>query len=263
MTAQNAPAPSAAPAIALDDIRALVQKDLPPVDMPAAPKNLGDFAPHWQWMTGAQNKAKPVIRHPRIALFLSAHGSYPTLQQNLADLPKVFSDSKHPLTLLAAQQNADLQIYELDLETPSADIKSGAAMTAENAVQAIAYGMMSVQPGVDFLILATGNAATPVLAEKMAEAIAKGSDALEALLRFGGFDLAACLGAALAARLARVPVLLDDSADVILPLLTALNPQAADHIHLATDILPQEMQATPALRACLALPLLQALAQAV
>lgn len=263
MTAQHAPAQSAAPAIALDDIRALVQKDLPAVDIPAAPESLGDFAPHWQWMTGAQNKPKPVIRHPRIALFLSAHGSYPTLQQNLADLPKVFSDSKHPLTLLAAQQNADLQIYELDLDTPSADIKSGATMTAENAVQAIAYGMMSVQPGVDFLILATGNAATPVLAEKMAEAIAKGDDPLEALLRFGGFDLAACLGAALAARLARVPVLLDDSADVIFPLLTALNPQAADHIHLATDILPQDMQTTPALRACLALPLLQALAQAV
>lgn len=254
---------TAAPALALSDIRNLVMKDLPVLDMPNAPAPLGDLAPLWQWMTAAQNKSRPTIRHPRLSMFLSAHGSYPTLQQNLTELPKQLADSKNPLTLLAAQQNADLQIYELDLASPSGDINRGAAMSEENAVQALAYGMMSVQPGVDFLILAAANPATPLLAEKMAAAIAKGSDALDVLLALGGFDLAACFGAALAARLARVPVLLDDSAAVILPLLTALQAQAGDHIRLATDILPQDMQNPAGIRAALALSLLTALTQAV
>lgn len=260
MTAQPQ---TATPALALADIRNLAQNDLPKMDMPKAPDMLGDLAPLWQWMTAAQNKSKPVMRHPRLSMFLSAHGSFPTLQQNLGDLPKQLSDSKNPLTLLAAQQNADLQIYELDLATTSGDISRGGAMTEENAVQAIAYGMMSVQPGVDFLILATANPATPVLAEKMAAALNNGDDPLQTLLALGGFDLAACLGAALAARLARVPVLLDDSAAVILPLLTALQENAGDHVRLATDVLPQEMQSPAGIRAALSLSLLAALTQAV
>lgn len=254
---------TAAPALALADIRNLALRDLPALDMPKAPETLGDLAHLWQWMTAAQNKPKPAIRHPRLSMFLSAHGSFTTLQQNLAELPKQLADSKNPLSLLAAQQNADLQIYELDLATPAGDVSRGAAMTEENAVQAIAYGMMSVQPGVDFLILATANPATPVLAEKIAAALDKGEDALDTLLALGGFDLAACLGAALAARLARVPVLLDDSAAVILPLLTGLQENAGDHIRLAADVLPQDMQSPAGLRAALALSLLRALTQAV
>lgn len=259
MTAQ----PQTAPALALSDIRRLAENDLPALDMPKAPAALGDLAHLWQWMTAAQNKAKPVIRHPRLSVFLSAHGSFTTLQQNLANLPAHLADSKNPLTLLAGHLNTDLQIYELDLATPSGDINRGPAMTEENAVQAIAYGMMSVQPGVDFLILANANPATPVLAEKIAAAIASGDDALAALLALGGFDLAACLGAALAARLARAPVLLDDSAEVILPILSAMQAQAGDHIRLARDVLPQEMQNPAGLRAALALSLLSALTQSV
>lgn len=261
MTAQPQ---TAAPALALSDIRTLAQNDLPALDMPKAPETLGALAPLWQWMTAAQNKSKPALRHPRLSVFLSAHGSFPTLQQNLGDLPKQLADSKNPLTLLAAQQNADLQIYELDLDTASGDIsRGGAAMTEENAVQAIAYGMMSVQPGVDFLIVAAANPATPVLAGRMADALVKGDDPLQTLLALGGFDLAACLGAALAARLARVPVLLDDSAAVILPLLTALQEHAGDHVRLATDVLPQDMQNPAGIRAALSLSLLSALTQAV
>jgi len=263
MTAAQPATAVATPALALEDIRRLAQQDLPALVQPAAPASLGDFAPHWQWMTAAQGKAKAAIRHPRLAVFISSHGAFADEQENIAALPATLGNSKHPLSALAAQQNADLQIYELDLQTASTDFRSGPALSADNAVQAIAYGMMAVQPGVDFLILATANPVTAKLAAEIKTALNKGDDVLQALLQYGGFDLCACLGAALAARLARVPVLLDDTADITHDILAALNADATTHIRRATDILPQQMPDNCGLRAGLALGLLQSLTQSV
>jgi nicotinate-nucleotide--dimethylbenzimidazole phosphoribosyltransferase len=261
--AQTAAAAPQAPAIALEDIRRLAQQDLPALTLPAAPDSLGDFAPHWQWMTAAQGKSKAAIRHPRLAVFLSTHGAFAEEQTNIATLPALLGDSKHPLSALAVQQNADLQIYELDLQTTSADFRTSPALAADNAVQAIAYGMMAVQPGVDFLILATANPVTEKLAAEIRTALDKGDDVLQTLLQYGGFDLCACVGAALAARLARVPVLLDDTADITHNILAALKADAVTHVRKAGDILPQQMPKNCGIRAGLALGLLQSLTQSV
>ena len=145
---------------------------------------------------------------------------------------------------LAEAADADLRVYELDLDRPTRDFTTGPAMTEEGCARAMAYGMMAVEQGLHVICLGemgianTTSAAalctalfggepsdwvgpgTGVDAKGMgrkAEMIAAGSganpgalnDPLEALRCLGGFELAAIAGAVIAARLARTPVVLD------------------------------------------------------
>ena len=49
--------------------------------------------------------------------------------------------------------DADLRVYEMNLDTPTADIVDGPAMSEEECARAIAYGMMAVEPGIDALAI--------------------------------------------------------------------------------------------------------------
>src|SRR5439155_4683894 len=140
------------------------------------------------------------------------------------------------------------RVYELALDRPSADFTHGPALTEDECARAIAYGMMAVEPGLDLLCVGemgianttaaaalclalyggdagdwTGpgtGVAGDALARKRAvvaegasrhEAAIResGGDGLEILRRLGGHELAAMVGAIIAARFARTPVLLD------------------------------------------------------
>ena len=47
--------------------------------------------------------------------------------------------------------DADLRVYEMNLDTPTADFVEGPAMSDEECAKAMAYGMMAVEPGIDAL----------------------------------------------------------------------------------------------------------------
>jgi nicotinate-nucleotide--dimethylbenzimidazole phosphoribosyltransferase len=142
-------------------------------------------------------------------------------------------------------------------------------MDEDECARAIAYGMMAVESGIDLLAvgeMGIGNTtaaaslcaglfggsgadwagpgsgvAGPALARKVAvidEALALHRPALgdgfDALRRLGGLELAAIVGAVMAARLARVPVLLDGFAcTAAAAVLFALDPRALDHCLVA------------------------------
>ncbi|MDP2205209.1 MAG: nicotinate-nucleotide--dimethylbenzimidazole phosphoribosyltransferase [Alphaproteobacteria bacterium] len=264
MTSAPQPAQPQA-AFTLDDIRRLVMQDFPPLSAqvpPAGAATLGTFAPLRQWLADTQGKTQPALRHPRIALFLSRHGIGGELQQDLAQLPAALAKPAHPLSAIAADINADLQVYELDIDTASGDPAQGAALSEAEAMQALAYGMMAVQPGIDCAVIALPNPAAALAAQNLRAALDGKQDALAALLQFGGFDIAAALGAAIAARLAKAPVLLDDSAEIIGDLLQAFTPAAALHCRTARDVIAADMKPTAGLRAALALALLKSLCKA-
>lgn len=165
--------------------------------------------------------------------------------------------------------DSDLQVYELDLGRPTADFTQGPAMDEETCARAMAYGMMAVEPGLDALCLGEmgiGNttAAAAIcaglfdeppalwagpgtgvgeagLARKVA-AIADGlvankaamTDPLEVLRCLGGLEFAAIVGAIIAARMARTPVLLDGFAcTAAAAVLWACDPRAIDHCLVA------------------------------
>jgi nicotinate-nucleotide--dimethylbenzimidazole phosphoribosyltransferase len=170
---------------------------------------------------------------------------------------------------LCRTADSDLRVYELDLDHPTADFTGGPAMTAAACAHAMAYGMMAVEPGIDLLCLGemgigntTAGAALCAalfggdpagwvgpgtgldaagLARKAA-AVAAGlaanreaiTDPFEVLRCLGGRELAAIAGAVLAARMARVPVLLDGyTATAAAAVLWAADRRALDHCEIA------------------------------
>lgn len=265
-----------------DEIRALLN-DLPAADGVAAAiardrqaeltkpaGSLGRLEDLAVWLATWQGRNPPSVERPYTAVFAGNHGiaqkgvsAYPA--EVTAQMVKNFIDGGAAVNQLCSLANADLRVYEMALEEPTADMSEGPAMDEEDCARAMAYGMMAVESGIDVLALGemgignTTSAAalccglyggpasdwvgpgTGIDAERMAEkarlidqAVALHRDGLkdplEVLRRLGGRELAAIAGAILAARLARTPVLLDGYAcTAAAAVIHALDPQAIDH----------------------------------
>src|SRR5205823_1250370 len=153
----------------------------------------------------------------------------------------------------------------MNLDRPTGDIVVEAAMSEEECAKAMAYGMMAVEPGIDALALGemgignttaaaalcaglfgsaaeqwtgpgTGVAGAALEAKRraVAEAVAlhrqAARDPFDLLRRLGGLELAAITGAVIAARLGRVPVVLDGFASTAAAaVLYGTDRHALDH----------------------------------
>jgi len=274
--------------IPFDDIRALV-KGMPGPDAGAVaavsardavltkpPGALGRLEAMVEWLAGWQGRAVPRVERPRIAVFAGAHGvamrgvsAYPP--EVTRQMVRNFLNGGAAINQLAQSIDADLRIYELDLEHPTNDFTRGPAMSEARTANAMAYGMMAAEPGIDVLCLGemgianTTTAATlcaalfggtgadwagpgtgvqgEALQHKIAvidEALAHHRDLIAAgdplalLAAVGGEEFAAIAGAVLAARMGRIPVLLDGYAcTAAAAVLYALDRRALAHCLVA------------------------------
>jgi nicotinate-nucleotide--dimethylbenzimidazole phosphoribosyltransferase len=249
------------PVATLAEIRA-VMAELPGPDLESATQvatreatltkpagALGKLEAITAWLATWQGRNPPRVDRPRICVFAGNHGvatqcvsAYPA--EVTAQMVRNFQTGGAAVNQLAKAADADLRVYELALDHPTADFLQGPAMSEEECARAIAYGMMSVEPGIDLLCLGemgianTTSAAALCLAlfggtaaewagpgtgvagitlARKIEVVAAGAelhgaaaaDPFELLRRLGGHELAAICGAVMAARLARTPVLLD------------------------------------------------------
>ena len=226
------------------------------------------------WLATWQGKHPPTASHPRTAVFAGNHGvarrgvsAYPAAVT--AQMVQNFVAGGAAVNQLCRTVDADLRVYEMSLDEPTEDFTAAPAMRDEDCALAMAYGMMAVEPGIDLLALGEmgiGNTtaaaalacalwggeaaewvgpgtgvAGPMLAHKIAvvaEAVAlhRGAtrDPFELLRRLGGREFAAIVGAVMAARRARVPVLLDGYATTVAAsVLQAADPHALDHCLVA------------------------------
>jgi len=226
------------------------------------------------WVATWQGRHPPAVRHPRTAVFAGNHGvaaqgvsAYPA--DVTAQMVQNFVAGGAAVNQLCQSVDADLRVYEMSLDDPTADITQAPAMGDEDCALAMSYGMMAVEPGVDLLavgemgIANTTSAAalacalwggdasdwvgpgTGVAGAALANKIAvvqravelhkpAGPDPFELLRRLGGRELAAIAGAVMAARRARVPVLLDGyAATVAASVLMKADPRALDHCLVA------------------------------
>ena len=270
------------PAISFEEIRSLL-RNLPGPDLDAGTAalqrerqltkpagSLGRLEELAQWMATWQGQHPPDLRRPRIAVFAGNHGvaargvsAYPA--EVTVQMVANFQNGGAAVNQLSEQADADLRVYELDLENATADFTQGPAMGEEDCCRAMAYGMMAVEMGVQLIALGEmgiGNSTSAAalcaalfggeardwtgrgtgvdeegLARKIA-AVEAGlaanpeakDDPLEALRRLGGYELAAIAGAIMAARMARVPVLLDGFAcTAAAAVLHKADPRALDH----------------------------------
>src|SRR5262249_43787975 len=73
--------------------------------------------------------------------------------------------------------DADLRVYEMNLDQPTADIVDGPAMSEEECARAIAYGMMAVEPGIDALAVGEMGIANTTVASALCLALLGGEAA--------------------------------------------------------------------------------------
>ena len=226
------------------------------------------------WLATWQGRHPPRIDHPRVCVFAGNHGvaargvsAFPATVT--AQMVQNFIAGGAAVNQLCKQADADLRVYEMALDQPTRDFTIAPAMSEEECARAMAYGMMAVEPGIDLLCLGEMGIANTTSASALclalfggtaedwtgpgtgvagaaltnkirvvAEGVAKHkpalSDSLEILRHLGGHELAAIAGALLAARLARVPVVLDGFAcTTAAAVIRALDSQAIDHCLVA------------------------------
>ncbi len=274
------------PSATLDEMRALLAQ-LPGPDLEAGSAaaarqaqltkpagSLGRLEELAIWLATWQARHPPRVEHPRTIVFAGNHGvaargvsAYPA--SVTAQMVQNFIAGGAAVNQLCRIVDADLRVYEMNLDQPTGDIVAEPAMSEEECARAMAYGMMSVEPGIDALALGemgignTTSAAALCMAlfggdadlwtgpgtgvtgaaldnkrRAVADAVAlhraAASDPFDLLRRLGGLELAAITGAVMAARLGRIPVVLDGyAATAAAAVLFAADPRALDHCIVA------------------------------
>jgi nicotinate-nucleotide--dimethylbenzimidazole phosphoribosyltransferase len=274
------------PSANLDEIRALL-RELPGPDRAAGgaaalrqaqlTKPLGALGRLEElavWLATWQGRHPPRFERPRVAVFAANHGVaargvsvYPA--EVTAQMVRNFSAGGAAINQLCRVVDADLRVYEMNLETPTGDIVVAPALDEDECARAMAYGMMTVEPGIDALALGemgignttvaaalcaglfggeaeswtgpgTGVAGAGLEAKRriVAAAVARhrpaAQDPFDLLRRLGGLEFAAIAGAVMAARLGRVPVVLDGfAATAAAAVLFAADRHALDHCLVA------------------------------
>ena len=243
------------------------------------PGALGRLEEISEWFASWQDKDQPTLARPRVAVFAGNHGvaaqgvsAFP--QEVTVQMVANFQNGGAAVNQLCKTHDAELRVYEMALENPTNDFTQAPAMTEEECATAISYGMMAVEDNLDCLCVGEMGIANSTSGAALAHALFGGeakdwvgpgtgvqgdafdnkirvvgeavalhhdamTDGFEILRHLGGFELAAIVGAVMAARIARVPVILDGYATTAAAsILYAMDEHALDHCivgHLSAE----------------------------
>lgn len=228
---------------------------------------LEDIAGH---VAAWQGRAEPRIARPLVAIFAGSHGvaargvsAFPS-SVNGAMLAS-FSAGHAAINQICKSFDLGLKVFDLAIGLPTADFTLGPAMEEAACAATIGFGMEAIANGTDLLCLGEmgignttsaaaiyaalygGRAAdwagrgtgiddagharkVAVIEAGLARHAGHLDDPLEILRRLGGREIAAMAGAILAARIERVPVILDGFVSTAAAaILKAMAPDALDH----------------------------------
>lgn len=243
---------------------------------PGALGRLEDLA---QWYAGWRGDPQPRIEAPQVVIFAGNHGiaargvsAFPAAVT--AQMVANFQSGGAAINQIAGSVGARLDVVALDLDQPTADFTTAAAMTEEACVAALAEGWQAVDPSADLLVVGEMGIGNTTAAAALAAALFGGaaadwagrgtgiddlglarkvavieaglathaaalSDPLEVLRRLGGRELAAMAGAIARARRGRIPVILDGYiCGAAAAVLHCAAPGALDHAvagHLSAE----------------------------
>ncbi len=243
------------------------------------PGSLGRLETIAAWLGAVQGRADPAIDHPLVAVFAGNHGvarrgvsPYPP--SVTAAMVANFAAGGAAINQICAASGLGLKVFELALDMPTGDIAAEAAFDEPACAATIAYGMEAVAGGTDLLCLGEMGIGNTTIAAAIYHALYGGEardwvgrgtglddaglarkiavvetavalhrphfrDPLEVLRRLGGREIAAMVGAILAAGVERVPVILDGYVVcAAAAIVHALRPSALDHCvagHLSAE----------------------------
>ncbi len=221
------------------------------------------------WLAAWQGRA-PAVTRPLVAIFAGNHGvaalgitPYPP--SVTAQMVENFAAGGAAINQICVSHDLGLKVFDLALDYPTADITQEAALTERDCAATMAFGMEAVAGGTDLLCIGEmgignttiaaainlalyggsardwvgpGTGSHGALLERKIAAVEAAvtlhgdhlSDPLEVLRRLGGREVAAMAGAILAARMQKIPVIIDGYvATAAGAILRAINPAALDH----------------------------------
>lgn len=200
------------------------------------------------WYAAWRGDARPQINAPQVIVFAGNHGvtaqgvsAFPP--EVTVQMVMNFEHGGAAINQLAKAAGATMDVHALELDRPTVDFTTGPAMSEDELLRALQTGWNAVNPEADLLVvgeMGIGNT-TPAaaiacalfggeaadwtgrgtgvddagLANKtrvVAEGVALhggSGDGLEVLRCLGGREIAAMAGAIAAARILRIPVVLD------------------------------------------------------
>lgn len=227
-------------------------------------EELVEFLARWQ------HRQTPRLENPMVTIFAGNHGvadqgvsAFP--QDVTAQMVANFTNGGAAISQICGLHEINLRVFELALELPTGDITQEAALDDQMCAATIAYGMEAVAgkpdiiglgemgignttiaaalfaalyggTGVDWAGRGTGvdDAGYARKIDAIDQALALHQEALDhplsILARLGGREVAAMLGALIAARHQKVPVVIDGYvATAAAAIAHAVNPEAIDH----------------------------------
>lgn len=243
------------------------------------PGSLGRLEGLVEWLGAWQGKAKPTLDRPMVCVFAGSHGvvargvsAFPAAVNR--QMLENFAAGGGAINQLCAAYGLGFRVFDLAVDLPTGDICSGPALDEKGCVATMAFGMEAVAAGTDCLAIGEMGIGNTTIAAAIYAALFGGEpehwvgrgtgldesglrrkaeavrlalethaghlgDPLTVLARLGGREIAAMAGAILAARLQRVPVVLDGYvATAAAAVLHALDPHALDHCiagHLSAE----------------------------
>jgi nicotinate-nucleotide--dimethylbenzimidazole phosphoribosyltransferase len=231
------------------------------------------------WMAAWQGKGRPSCDRPLVCVFAGNHGvvrhgvsAYP--QEVTRQMLDNFAAGGAAINQICAAFDFGFKVFDLALDLPTDDFTEKAALDEKATVATMAFGMEAISGGADLLILGEMGIGNTTAAAAIYAALYGGGggkwagrgtgvnedalarkilaidtaldlhrpyfkDPLEILRRLGGREIAAICGAIIAARLQRIPVVLDGYVvTAAAAILHALDPSALDHCvagHLSAE----------------------------
>ncbi len=223
-----------------------------------------------EWLAGWQGKARPTVSKPLVAIFAGSHGvtaqgvsPFPaSVTRQMLD---TFAAGGAAINQICKSFDIGLKVFDLASDRPTPDITQAPAMSEAECAATMAYGMEAIAGGVDLLVVGEMGIGNTTVAAALSQALFGGEardwvgrgaaaddetvarkiaaveaahalhgshldDPLEALRRVGGREFAAMAGAIIAARIERVPVVIDGFvATAAAAVLHALDASALDH----------------------------------
>jgi len=214
----------------LDDIRALIADAPRASPIEAGGAGLGQLGALAEWIIAW--RGEPTLRRPILALYAGAHAGG-DVSETRAFLEQVAAGDA-AISRAAAHLGAGLDVYDLALDRPL-PAPPAAAMTERECAATVAFGMEVLAKQPDLLVLVGLGPGADASARAVITAIEAGaSDPLDALRSLGGRESAAVAGAIIAARMQRIPVLLDGLPALAAGMaLRAHDAGATDHVRWA------------------------------
>lgn len=251
------------------DARALVAARERDAQLTKPPGALGRLEEIAFWLA-AWTGRPPAVTRPLVAIFAGNHGVTkqgitpfpPSVTQQMVEN---FAAGGAAINQICVTYDLGLKVFDLALDFPTADITEEPALTERDCAATMAFGMEAIAGGTDLLCIGEMGIGNTTIAAAIHYALYGGkaedwvgpgtgsegemlrrkiaavekavalhrdhlSDPLEVLRRLGGREIAAMAGAILAARMERIPVIIDGYvATAAASILKAANPSALDH----------------------------------